>query len=66
MDLEPLVERVRGEFNEMPGLQLSEAQAARLWGVEQAACRQIVDVLVDAEFLRWTSNGLIARATRSL
>ena len=62
MDLGSLVERVRGEFNEMPGLQLTEAQAAKLWGVEQAACRRIVEVLVDAEFLRWTSNGRITRA----
>jgi hypothetical protein len=66
MDLEPLVERVRGEFNEMPGLQLTEAQAARLWGVEKTACRRIVEALVDAEFLRWTSDGLIARSTRAL
>jgi len=61
MDLVSLVERVRGEFIEMPGLQLTEAQAARLWGVEQAACRRIVEVLVDEEFLRLTSNGRITR-----
>jgi hypothetical protein len=65
MDLGPLVERVRGEFNEMPGLQLTEDQAARLWGVEKAACRRIVEMLVDADFLRWTSDGMIARATRA-
>jgi hypothetical protein len=61
MELGRLVERVRGEFNEMPGLQLTEAQAARLWGVEPDACRRIVDVLVSDEFLRWTANGRIAR-----
>jgi hypothetical protein len=66
MDLGALVDRVRGEFNEMPGLQLTEAQAARLWGVEKSACRRVVDVLVDADFLRRTSDGLIARASRAL
>ena len=56
-----LVERVRGEFNEMPGLQLTVAQAARLWGMEQSACRQVVDALVATAFLRWTAAGTIVR-----
>ena len=29
-----LLARVRGEFLEMPGLQLAAAQAARLWDVD--------------------------------
>ena len=57
-----LVERIRGEFNEMPGLQLTLAQAAKLWGMDQAACRTVVEALVDAAFLRWTSAGMIVRA----
>ena len=32
MESPTLVDRVRGEFMEMPGLQLTMAQAARLWG----------------------------------
>jgi hypothetical protein len=59
-----LVERVRGEFIEMPGLQLTMAQAARLWGLDSAACRHVVDVLVASAFLRWTAGGKIARATK--
>jgi hypothetical protein len=61
-DLARLVERVRGEFNEMPGMQLTEAQAARLWGVEPTACQRIVELLVGIEFLRRTPSGRIARA----
>jgi len=57
-----LADRVRGEFLEMPGLQLTMPQAARLWGMEQAACRAVVDALVEASFLRWTPGGKIARA----
>jgi hypothetical protein len=56
-----LVDRIRGEFNEMPGLQLTIAQAARLWGMEAGACRTIVDALVDASFLRWTRTGTVVR-----
>jgi hypothetical protein len=63
-DLGRLVERVRGEFNEMPGMQLTEAQAARLWGVEPTACRSVVELLVGTSFLRRTPNGRIARAGR--
>jgi hypothetical protein len=61
MHVPALVERVRGEFNEMPGLQLTIAQAARLWGMEQSACRRVIDALVDAAFLRWTPAGTIVR-----
>jgi hypothetical protein len=56
-----LFDRIRGEFNEMPGLQLTIAQAARLWGLEQAACQRIIDALVDATFLRWTPSGTVVR-----
>jgi hypothetical protein len=63
-DLGRLVERVRGEFNEMPGMQLTEAQAARLWGLEPTACRGLVELLVGTEFLRRTPSGRIARAQR--
>jgi hypothetical protein len=58
-----IIERVRGEFIEMPGLQLTLTQAARLWGLDLASCRNVVDVLVESAFLRWTDGGKIARAT---
>ena len=63
MESNTLVDRVRGEFIEMPDLQLTMAQAARLWGLDLAACRHVVDVLVDTAFLRWTENGTIIRST---
>jgi hypothetical protein len=56
-----LVDRIRGEFIEMPGLQLTIGQASRLFGVEPAACRQVLDALVAAAFLRWTPSGTIVR-----
>ena len=62
MNAPALVERVRGEFLEMPDLQLTMAQAARLWGLDSAACRQVIDALVESAFLRWTAGGKIIRA----
>jgi hypothetical protein len=57
-----LFERVQGEFNEMPGLQLTISQAARLWGLDDASCRRVIDALVEAAFLRWTNSGTVVRA----
>jgi hypothetical protein len=52
-----LVDRIRGEFNEMPGLKLTMAQACRLWNVREAICRSAIDVLVSEGFLRETASG---------
>jgi hypothetical protein len=59
-----VVDRVRGEFMEMPGLQLTMPQAARLWGMEPAACQAVIDALVESSFLRWTPAGTIVRVER--
>ncbi len=57
-----IVTRVRSEFLEMPGLQLTVAQAARLWGLDQRACRDLIEALVATAFLRWTARGTVVRA----
>ena len=62
MDFQALVERARGEFLEMPGLQLTINQAARLWGLDTAACQRVIAVLIGSAFLRWTRDGKVARA----
>ena len=46
----------------MPGLQLTFAQAQRLFGLEAAACRRVIDALVESSLLRWTASGTIVRA----
>ena len=46
-----VLRRVQGEFMEMPGLRLTEAQARRLWGLDEAACVAMLGTLVDANFL---------------
>lgn len=62
MELEMLVHRVREEFREMPGLRLTLAQATRLWGLEHETCRQVIESLVAAAYLRWTATGAVTRA----
>jgi hypothetical protein len=61
MEFHALIDRVRGEFIEMPGLRLTPAQAERLWGLDTMTCRRVIDVLVTAAFLRWTPGGMVVR-----
>ena len=52
-----VLRRVQGEFLEMPGLRLTEAQARRLWGLDEALCGALLAALVDAKFLFKTRDG---------
>ena len=49
-----LAERVRGEYREMPGLQLTLAQASRLWNTNITVSQEVLDALVETAFLRRT------------
>jgi hypothetical protein len=57
------LERIRGEFLEMPGLRLTVRQVERLCGVEHTMCKAVLDALVDAKFLRLGPDGAYARLT---
>ena len=61
MEQEAIVNRVRNEFVEVPGLRLTMAQAMRLWGLEQDECQQVISALVAASFLRLNARGQILR-----
>jgi hypothetical protein len=56
-----LVTRIRGEYLEMPGLRLTLEQAKRLFGVERALCKRVLDALVEAKFLCVRPDGAYAR-----
>jgi hypothetical protein len=56
-------DRVRADFMEMPGLELTLPQAVRLWGLGMDDCRCVLDSLVDAGFLRWTFRRTVMRTT---
>jgi hypothetical protein len=58
---EEVLRRVQGEFLEMPGLRLTEAQARRLWGLDAASCGALLGALVDAKFLFQTRDGAFMR-----
>ena len=66
MSFAAVVDRVRGEFVEMPGLELTLPQAVRLWTLVTDDCRYVLDALVDAGFLKWTPRRTIIRTGRDL
>ena len=56
-----LVERVRGESLEMPGLQLTISQARRLWALDEETCTALLNALVEQQFLLRTADGTHVR-----
>jgi hypothetical protein len=61
--LDTVIERLRAEFMEMPGLRLTSEQVQRLCGVERMVCQMVLDALVDAKFLVRKPDGAYARLT---
>ena len=47
-----LLTQVLDEYLDMPGLQLTLAQASRLWNREPSTTLRVLDGLVDKRFLR--------------
>jgi hypothetical protein len=62
MSNEEALRRVRGEYLEMPGLRLTEAQARRLWGLDETSCAALLEALVNAHFLQRARDGSFMRA----
>ena len=56
-----ILERIQGEFIEMPGLRLTPAQAQRLWGLDPGTCEKLLDALVRNQFLLQTRDGSFMR-----
>jgi hypothetical protein len=52
-----LVRRVLVEFEEMPGMRLTQAQAQRLFGLRTDICARVLAALVEQAALRRDSNG---------
>jgi hypothetical protein len=57
----PMIERVRADFMEMPGLRLTTAQAHRLFGVDEAVCQHVLDTLVASHVLRRNRDSTYSR-----
>jgi hypothetical protein len=60
---EVVLNRVCGEFLEMPGLRLTAMQAQRLWGLDEETCVQLLEYLVEAKFLSRSVHGSYGRTT---
>ena len=58
-----LLLRIQGEYREMPGLKLTEAQARRLWNLDGHTCSLVLTTLLEQRFLRRTASGTYVRAT---
>ena len=61
MRMDDVLQRIQGEFVEMPGLRLTPAQARRLWGLDRDVCDALLAALVDANFLARTRDGAYVR-----
>jgi len=61
MLIDEVLQRIQGEFVEMPGLRLTASQAQRLWGLERDVCDALLGALVDARFLSQTRDGAFVR-----
>jgi hypothetical protein len=57
-----LLQRVRSEFIEMPGLRLRIDQAQRLWNLDRALCESALRALVDAKFLDYGRDEAYGRS----
>jgi hypothetical protein len=52
-----LLNRIRGEFREMPGLSLTLRQASRLWNLDPVLCDTALRILVEERYLDHTRRG---------
>jgi len=58
-----IARRIRAEYLEMPGMSLKAEQVQRLCGVERTVCKEMLDALVEANFLYVKPDGGYARVT---
>jgi hypothetical protein len=58
-----VLERIRAEYLEMPGMKLTMEQMQRLCGIDQAMCQLVLESLVKANFLCLKSDKTYVRLT---
>ena len=61
---EQVLRRVRAEFQEMPGLRLTLAQAVKLFGLREDICARVLTALVNERALTRGIDGQYARRGR--
>lgn len=60
-----LLDRIRGEFLEMPGLHLTAPQARRLWSLDHETCERLLERLLASRFLCRTRHGAFRLSSSS-
>jgi hypothetical protein len=58
-----LLQQVREQYRDMPGLKLTKPQATRLFGVAPSVCAAMLRALVMENFLSRTGDGVFVRST---
>jgi hypothetical protein len=61
-----IVERVRSEYLEMPGMRLTPQQLQRLCGIGPSVCDAVLESMVASRFLTARPDGTYARASDGL
>jgi hypothetical protein len=61
MTTRELLLRIEGEYREMPGLNLTLAQAQRLWGLDNNTCAVALTTLVERKVLKQSTGGTYLR-----
>jgi hypothetical protein len=61
MALEQLMQRIRLEYDELPGLRLTRWQAQRLWRLDPNECEIVLMSLVRSTFLTEARDGTFVR-----
>ncbi len=61
MQSDQILELIRMEYAEMPGLRLTSWQAQRLWDLPTDVCAAALKTLTESQFLFRTRDGLYAR-----
>ena len=56
-----LARQIEAEYAEMPGLNVTLPQAARLWAVDRNTCQAAIDRLISRGVLRTTTKGRFVR-----
>jgi len=51
-----LVQRIREEFEEIPGLRLTVREAAQFWAIDERACEWVLKQLETAGFLAQSAD----------
>ena len=57
-----LLDRIQGEYLELPRLRLSETQVRQLWDLDRTTCGALLEALVDVRFLQKAPDGCFVKS----